>query len=67
VNSAGLIPPLGLEIAKQVVVFEQDAILHGLMPALDLALRHRTTRVRRHVYTLGCYDTLTNKRLGSAD
>ena len=30
---------LGLEIAGQVVVFEQDAVLERLVPALDLALR----------------------------
>ena len=30
---------LGLEIAGQEVVFQQDAVLHGLVPALDLALR----------------------------
>ncbi len=29
---------LGLEIAGQVIVLKQDAVLQGLMPALDLAL-----------------------------
>ena len=29
---------LGFEIAGQEVVFEQDAVLEGLVPALDLAL-----------------------------
>jgi len=29
---------LGFEIARQVIVFEQDAVLERLMPALDLAL-----------------------------
>src|SRR5690606_41219077 len=29
---------LGLEVAGQEVVFEQDAVLHGLVPALDLSL-----------------------------
>ena len=28
----------GLEVAGQEVVFQQDAVLQGLMPALDLAL-----------------------------
>jgi hypothetical protein len=28
----------GFEIARQVIVFQQDAVLQGLMPALDLAL-----------------------------
>ena len=34
------------EITRQIVVFEQDAVLQGLMPALDLALglgMHRGT------------------------
>ncbi len=29
---------LGLKRARQVVVFQQDAVLHGLVPALDLDL-----------------------------
>ena len=29
---------LRFEITRQIVVFEQDAVLQGLMPALDLAL-----------------------------
>ena len=29
---------VGFEIAGQVVVLKQDAVLQGLMPALDLAL-----------------------------
>src|SRR3954454_22455039 len=32
---------LRLQIARQVVVLEQDAVLERLMPALDLALRLR--------------------------
>ena len=28
-----------LELALQVVVFQQDAVFEGLVPALDLALR----------------------------
>ena len=35
---------LGFEIARQVIVFEQDAVLERLMPALDLALGHRMIR-----------------------
>ena len=31
---------LGFEVARQVVVLEQDAVLQRLMPALDLALGH---------------------------
>jgi hypothetical protein len=30
---------LGLKIARQEVVFQQDVVLHGLVPAHDLALR----------------------------
>ena len=30
---------LGLQRARQVVILQQDAVLHGLMPAFDLALR----------------------------
>ena len=29
---------LGLQVAGQVVVFQQDAVFEGLVPALDLAL-----------------------------
>src|SRR5262247_100866 len=32
---------LGLELARQIVVLEQDAVLQRLMPSLDLALGHR--------------------------
>ena len=35
---------LGFEIARQVVVLEQDAVLERLMPALDLSLGHRMIR-----------------------
>src|ERR1700731_1734200 len=35
---------LGFEIARQVVVFQQDAVLEGLVPALDLALGHGMIR-----------------------
>ena len=35
---------LGLEVAGQEVVFQQDAVLQGLVPALDLALRLRMQR-----------------------
>ena len=29
---------IGFKRAWQIVIFQQDAVLHGLMPALDLAL-----------------------------
>ena len=35
---------VGFEIAWQVVVFQQDAVLQGLLPALDLALGLRMVR-----------------------
>ena len=37
------------EVAGQEVVFEQDAVLERLMPALDLALRLRVARRAAHV------------------
>ena len=36
---------LGFEIAGQEVVFQQDAVLEGLVPALDLALGLSVVRV----------------------
>ena len=35
---------LAFEIAGQVIVLKQDAVLEGLMPALDLALGLRVIR-----------------------
>lgn len=35
---------VGFEITWQIVVFHQDAVLQGLMPALDLALGLRMVR-----------------------
>ena len=35
---------LGIEIAGQEVVLQQDAVFEGLVPALDLALCHRMIR-----------------------
>src|ERR1700738_1644784 len=35
---------LGFEIARQVIVLEQDTVLERLMPALDLALLRRQFR-----------------------
>ena len=40
---------LPFEIAGQIVVFEQDAVLQGLVPALDLALGLRMIRRSAHV------------------
>src|SRR5512139_4232526 len=35
---------LSLEVTRQIVILEQDAVLERLMSALDLALRHRMIR-----------------------
>ena len=40
---------VGLEIAGQIVVLEQDAVLERLMPTLDLALGLGMTRRAAHV------------------
>ena len=40
---------LRFEVARQVVVFEQDAVLQGLVPALDLALGLRMVGGAAHV------------------
>ena len=40
---------LGLKIAGQEVVFQQDAVFRGLVPALDLALRLGMERRTAHV------------------
>ena len=40
---------LGLEVTGQEVVFQQDAVLQGLVPALDLALCLRMHRGAAHV------------------
>src|SRR3546814_7213460 len=43
---------LGLKVAGQEVIFEQDAILEGLMPALDLALSLGMHRSGAHMAPL---------------
>lgn len=40
-------PPF--QIAGQVVVFQQNPVLHGLVPTLDLALGPRTVRCSSNV------------------
>ena len=45
---------LGFKIAGQEVVFQQDAVLQGLMPPLDLALGLRVIRcAARMLHALG--------------
>ena len=39
----------GLEIARQIVVLQQDTVLQRLMPALDLALGLRVIRCAPNV------------------
>ena len=41
---------LGFEVAGQEVVFEQDAVLQGLVPTLDLALGLRMVRRSAHMF-----------------
>ena len=40
---------LGLKVAGQEVVFEQDAVLQGLVPAFDLSLGLRVQRGTAHM------------------
>ncbi len=40
---------LGLKVTWQEVVFQEDAVLEGLMPALDLALGLRVERGAAHM------------------
>ena len=55
-----------LQIAWQVVVFQENSVLHGLVPAFDLTLRLRMERSTTNVlhllllhpfsqFTRGCY------------
>ena len=46
------------EVARQVVVLEQDAVLERLMPALDLALGLRVTGCAAHVVHAGILEPL---------
>ena len=45
-----------LQLAEQVVVFEQDEVLEGLMPALDLALGLGMTGSAAHVVHAGIFE-----------
>ncbi len=57
---------LPFEIARQVVVIEQDAVLEGLMPALDLALRLRVIRRTPHMlHALVCEPFASPRRPSS--
>ena len=47
---------VGFEIAGQVVVLEQDAVLERLMPALDLALGLRMIGRAAHVLHAGVFE-----------
>ena len=50
---------LGLEVAGQEVVFEQDAVFQGLVPALDLALGLGMHRSAAHVAHLPVLDVFS--------
>ena len=43
---------LSFEIARQKVIFQQDAVFEGLMPALDFALGHRMIRRAAKVFDI---------------
>ena len=46
------------EIARQVVVFQQDAVLQSLVPALDLALGLRVLRCASNVIHLPVFQPI---------
>src|SRR5690606_40988827 len=53
---------MGLRVTGQEVIFEQDAILEGLMPALDLALglgMHRSAAHMAHFPALDIFRQFT--------
>ena len=50
---------LSFEIARQEVVFQQDAVLECLVPAFDLALCLRMHRRTAHMAHLLCIDILS--------
>ena len=49
---------LGFEIARQEVVFEQDAVLEGLMPPLDFALAFADDMVHHENASCLCLSTI---------
>ena len=49
---------LGLEVARQEVVLQQDAVLQGLVPTLDLALGLGMHRGAAHMAHLVGFDVL---------
>lgn len=55
---------LGFEITRQEVVFQQDAVLRGLVPSFDLALGLRS--VRRIVRVLHAFERLSSRLVHSA-
>ena len=62
-------PDLALKITGQVVIFQQNSVLHGLMPALDLALglrvEWRTANVV-HLLTLQPFGQIARDVAGTA-
>ena len=49
---------LVLQVTRQEVVLQQDAVLEGLMPAFDLALCLRMERSATHMAHLLCFDII---------
>ena len=49
---------MGFEIAGQIVVFEQDAVLERLVLTLNLALRLRMVRCSPHMLHVGFFEPL---------
>jgi hypothetical protein len=59
---------LGFKITKQEVVFQQDAVLQGLMPSLDLALGLRVVRRTArglHAFALQPFSQFTRDAVGA--
>ncbi|EZP68140.1 hypothetical protein BV96_04260 [Sphingomonas paucimobilis] len=59
---------LGFEVTGQEVIFQQDAVLEGLVPALDLALGlrvHRSAADMAHLPGLDVFRQLTRDVAGA--
>ena len=58
----------GVEVARQEVVLQQDAVLEGLMPSFDLALRLRVvgrTSDMIHAVIIGPFSDFTRDVTGA--
>ena len=54
---------LGLQVLWQEVVFQQDAVLQGLVPAFDLALCLRMEGCAAHMAHLLCFDIVRRQNI----